>query len=78
MDLRQYSLVKVRHLSKAPDVYDGWGVNRRAPRVGDEGTIVDVLRAPDGSVCCVVECIDRGTGETTWLGDLSPDEIAPI
>jgi hypothetical protein len=57
-------------------------LTRRAPvltLVGNEGTIVDILRTPDGSVCYVVECVDRGN----WRDDmaerlgLSLDEVEP-
>ena len=28
------------------DMYDGWCLNRRSPRIGDMGTIVNILQAP--------------------------------
>lgn len=73
-ELAQYSTVKVVALSKPLEAYDGWGVNRRTPAVGDVGTIVEILRGPAGEVAYVVEC-GRADGAVEWLGDFAPYEI---
>lgn len=73
--LAQYSAVKVVALTKPLEAYDGWRVNRRAPAVGDVGTIIEILRGPAGEVAYVVEC-GLADGTVEWLGDFAPHEIA--
>lgn len=73
-NLAQYSTVKVVALTKPLDSYDGWGVNRRAPVVGDVATIVEILHGVAGEVAYVVEC-GRAEGTVEWLGDFAPREI---
>ena len=75
-ELRQYEQVHIRHLTRAPEAYDGWGVNRRAPRVGEYGTLVDVLRTPGAPDSYVVES-SAPDGTTLWLGDFTADELEP-
>ncbi len=76
--LREYSLVRVVKLRAAPDEYDGWKVNTRAPRVGDLGTLVDILHAAGVPDRYVVECAsDTGDGSDEWLGDFAEDELEP-
>lgn len=73
--LPQYALVRVRRLLRPPEEYDGWKVNRRPPRVGDVGTIVDVLSSPDVEErSYVVEFSGSGGGDE-WLGDFRLDEL---
>src|SRR5258708_2801036 len=43
--LEQYGMVRVRHLLRAPEHYDGWRINQRAPVVGDIGTLLDIMSA---------------------------------
>ena len=73
-DLQQYAVVRVRQLLHPPDHYDGWGLNKRPPQVGDTGTIVDILHAPDLPDCYVVESSGDG-GVTVWLGDFCIEEL---
>lgn len=54
---------------------DGWKLNMRAPRVGDVGTLVDVLHAAGHPDRFVVECCEHGA--TTWLADFAEDELTP-
>jgi hypothetical protein len=73
--LPQYALVRVRQLLRSPEEYDGWDVNQRPPRIGDVGTIVDVLTAlgiPEEDY--VVECSGPG-GIEVWLGDFTFEEL---
>jgi hypothetical protein len=72
--LKQYGLARVRLLKKEPSEYDGWGVNQRPPAVGDVGTLIDILTAPDGSKNYVVEA-SGPDGISIWLGDFSKDEL---
>jgi hypothetical protein len=75
--LRQYGMVRVRRLFQPPPEYDGWHVNLRPPQVGDVGTIVDILQAPDAPDRYVVESC-RPDGMTVWLGDLAAEELQPL
>ncbi len=77
MSLPQYSLVRIRMLLRAPDSYDGWRVNQRAPQIGDRGTIVDILQAPSMPDLYVVESSDPG-GITSWLGEFTAEELEPV
>ena len=74
--LRQYGLVRIRRLLNAPDTYDGWRVNQRLPRVGDVGTLLDVLTAPGHPDRYVVECSGED-GISVWLADFLAEEIEP-
>lgn len=76
-ELRQYGLVRVVQLLQSPNDYDGWNFNRRSPRVGDIGTIVDILQAPGFPDDYVVESSDED-GITIWLGDFRAEELSPI
>ena len=72
---RQYDVVKVIALLQAPDGYDGWRLNQRAPAIGDVGTIVEILTHKDLGTRYVVEC-SGADGITIWLGDCLGGEIA--
>ena len=77
MQLRQYKLVRIRQLLHSPEEYDGWRINQRPPRVGDIGTIVDIIHVPGLPVDYVVEaCMSDGT--TLWLSDFLEEELAPV
>jgi hypothetical protein len=76
-ELREYAVVRVRKLLQPASEYDGWRMNCRAPRIGDVGTIGDVLHTagyPDGYV---VESSDPD-GITVWLGDFAAEEIESV
>jgi hypothetical protein len=75
--IRQYKQVRVTRLLHPRDHYDGWGLNQRAPAVGDVGTVVDILKAPGVPASYVVECCGPG-GDAIWLGDFSEQELAPV
>ncbi len=75
---RQYQLVRVVALRVSAESHDGWGVNRRAPRVGDVGALVEVISATGVADRYVVECVSAsGDGTTEWLGDFAEDELEP-
>jgi hypothetical protein len=71
----QYSAVQIVALSKPADAYDSWGINRRAPAIGDIGTIVEILRGDDGAVTYVVECVNPD-GSAEWLDEFTSSELA--
>lgn len=77
--LEQYDLVRIRRLLHPTDaaVYNGWGVNVRSPKVGDVGTVVDVLTALGLPLRYVVECSDDN-GARQWLGEFQPEEIEAV
>jgi len=74
---RKYEVVEIVKLSQAPKAYEGSSLNKRAPVLGDRGTIVEVLSAPKVDTCFVVECVEPDGG-TAWLADFSAEELAPV
>ncbi len=75
--LKQYSMVRVRQLLHPPEHYDGWRLNQRPPRVGDMGTIVDILQAQGLPNKFVVEC-SGPEGVDIWLADFSSEELEAL
>ncbi len=72
--LKPFVCVRVRHLRNEASSYDGWRVNQRPPQVGDFGTVLDVLSAPNLPNKYVVEsCLPDGT--SLWLADFFAEEI---
>lgn len=76
-ELKEYSIVRVVKLLLAADEYDGWRMNQRDPQIGDTGTLIDVLHAPNLPDKYVVENV-RSNGRTIWLSDFFAEEIEPI
>jgi hypothetical protein len=72
--ISQYSQVRLVALHGAPDTYDGYGVNRRVPQVGDVGTVVEIMGAESGETMYVVECVNDD-GSTEWIGDFVSSEL---
>lgn len=72
--LKQYQIVRIRALRNPPERYDGWGVNQRPPRIGDVGTIVDIVDANAVPTGYVVEC-SGPDGRTIWLSDFIAEEL---
>jgi hypothetical protein len=58
--------------------YDGWGVSKRPPEVGETGTLIDVLHAPGLPDHYVVEKTDSATGLTIWLADFEKEELEAV
>ena len=73
MPLKEYEMVRVRQLLRAPEEYDGWRLNQRPPRVGDVGYIVDILH--DGLRGDYVVESSGPDGITIWLGDFMAEEL---
>jgi hypothetical protein len=74
--LQPFAIVRVRQLLQDASEYDGWGLNKRLPRVGDSGTVLDILAAPRYPTRFVVECVQSG-GRTLWLADFLAEELEP-
>ena len=69
-DLSEHDVVRVVRLRTSGRHFSGSEGVRRAPRVGDEGAIVNV---PAPGVF-VVECV-APDGDTVWLADFRRDEL---
>lgn len=70
-------MVRVRQLLHAPDHYNGWKLNQRPPQVGDRGSIVDILHAPNAPDVYVVEC-SGADGVDIWLAEFAAEEIEAL
>lgn len=77
MALQQYQRVQVQQLLHRAEAYDGWCINQRPPRVGDIGTIVDILQSPGHADRYIVEC-SAADGVTLFLGDFLAEELESI
>jgi hypothetical protein len=69
-ELSEHDVVRVVRLRTSGRSFSGSEGVRRAPRVGDEGTIVNVPSA----TAFVVECV-APDGATVWLADFRRDEL---
>ncbi len=70
----RFDRVRVRAVLRAAHLYDGWWANKRPPRFGDVGTVVEVLRGDDAREVYVVECI-APDGSTIWLSEMLEEEL---
>ena len=59
MRFREYDTVRIRTLLGEPKSYNTFGANRRNPRVGDEGIVVDI-QPGDAGVDYTLECVAPG------------------
>lgn len=75
--LKQYDIVRVVQMFHPFEAYNGWYANHRTPQVGDIGTIVEILRAPNLPDKYVVEAVEPD-GATLWLCDFDIDEITTV
>jgi hypothetical protein len=78
MELNLYTRVRVCKLEHKEESYDGWGINQKAPRVGDVGFLMDILRAPDLPAKFVVEMSDPSDGTVIWLSEFYREELEPL
>ncbi|MFT3882071.1 MAG: hypothetical protein QM703_20760 [Gemmatales bacterium] len=76
-NLKQYGLVRIRELQQPPSHYDGWKLNKRPPREGDIGALLEILHAKGAPDRYVVELSDN-EGVTVWLGDFLAEELEAI
>ena len=74
MELKQYELVRVVKMLHPAEYYDGWKLNKRPPELGDVGTIVEILNAPNLPPNYVVEA-SSPDGTPVWLGDFLEEEL---
>ncbi len=72
--LPMYTRVRIKKLLHPDDPYNQWGINMRAPKVGETGFLIDVLYARDAPVHYVVENSDLD-GTDIWLGEFEAEEI---
>ncbi|CAN5768033.1 hypothetical protein BH09VER1_BH09VER1_45700 [soil metagenome] len=76
MPFKEFDIVRIRKIVRLPETYDGWGLNQQPPRVGDTGTITDILHTPDQPDHYVVERTFTD-GATIWLSEFTEEEIEP-
>jgi hypothetical protein len=69
---KELDVVVVRSLRTTVRPVDGTEGVTRQPRVGDVGTVVNILGPAD----YIVECVDTD-GRTAWVADLNIDELEP-
>ena len=74
MAFKELDVVRITKLFHPPGHYDGWSINKRSPRVGDVGTIVDIQNAPNLPTNYVVEA-SSPNGIPDWLGDFFEEEL---
>lgn len=77
-ELIQYKQVRVKCMLRDANLYDGWGVSQRPPEVGETGTLIDVLHAPELRDHYVVEKTDPATGSTIWLAEFEKEELESV
>jgi len=71
--LIEYTQVRIVRLNKDNRPFTGSGNVSRAPQIGDEGIIVEVL---DSGKEYIVENVTPD-GYTVWLADFVADELEP-
>lgn len=69
--------MRIAKLLRAPEEYDGWKVNQRAPVVGDVGALLDIVHGPGLENRYIVECCGQD-GVTIWLHDFAADELEAV
>ncbi len=74
-DLHEYDVVEV--ISVPP--VEGWpGLITRSPRIGDTGTIVNIVSSSVANEnACLVECVGED-GSTIWLAFFKADQLQVI
>jgi hypothetical protein len=75
--LKEYDAIKICSLREPNRSYDGTEGIMREPRVGDTGTVVDVLGEHSKGMMYVVECVNP-EGNTVWLADFWESELDKI
>jgi hypothetical protein len=72
--LRELDSVRVVRLREPPTQHLAVSTVQRLPRLGDRGTVVQILRPGDPATTYLVEAVN-GEGETIWLGEFARDEL---
>ena len=76
-ELQPYAVVRIVSLRSEPAEYGGWLHSQHPPRVGETGTVVEILSTPGQPDRYVVEsCAADGT--TRWLADFSAEELEAV
>lgn len=70
----QYDVVRIVRLLRPLQDYDDWKVNKRNPKIGDVGTVVEILQTSNQPLRFVIEAVDT-IGQTVWLSDFLSDEL---
>jgi hypothetical protein len=78
MDLKIFDRVQVCTLVQGETSYNGWGINKRSPQIGDIGYLMDILQAPSLPDKFVVEMSDSSDGTVIWLSALFREEFEPV
>lgn len=78
MELDLYTRVRVCRLVQEEESYDGWGINKRPPQVGDVGFLMDILHAPGLPDKFLVEMSDPSDGTVVWLSAFYGEELEPV
>ena len=74
LKLRAFDVVRVVRLLEPDRSFDGSESVRRAPRIGDVGTIVHEYDPSRSDAPVSVEMLD-GNGMTVWLADFRREEL---
>jgi hypothetical protein len=74
MLLKEYDVVRIVRLLHPAEHYDGWKLNRRAPKIGDIGTMVDIQQVATLPTNYIVEASSLD-GVPDWLGDFAAEEL---
>ena len=74
MRLTEFQTVQIKALLREDSSYDPFGINERAPRVGDTGIVVDVRAQSDVPPEYTVEC-GRPDGTSAWIADFVEEEL---
>lgn len=69
----EYSVVRIVELKTANRPFDGTQTVMKPPKVGDSGTIVDIVTNPK-EIIYIVEKVNA-SGQTIWLADFYQEEI---
>lgn len=72
--LKPYACVRIYQLIQPAESYNGWRVNQRAPKIGDYGTVVDVLTAEGLQDKYIVENC-QPDGSSLWLAEFYAEEL---
>ena len=70
MKFNQYSVVKIISINRKINA-DDFDLNKRAPKVGDIATIIEIYEKP--SLGYELECTDKN-GITEWLATFAPED----
>jgi hypothetical protein len=69
--------VRIVRLLAPGRAFDGTELVKRAPRLGDLGTVVYVVYQDSAPALYTVEAVDLN-GNTLWLADFVPEELSLV